>query len=690
MAIKVLVPRDPNAPVVIKKRTKKYDDELSIQPSAKMISEKSVKRGVTKVSYLVVTFPADDAELNEALRIAVPDAVKEDKLVDFYKDHEPTSDESEPPVRLFAYRCAHTQENISALYKFGKHYRFTFDGDIAVRAMSSTEDGKELERMSYAKSTSVFEVAKLNGTPYPYQVAGCAYMIRTKKCINADQMGLGKTVQAILATATVKGYPALVIVPKSLRMSPWKTLWNNWCPRRRATTVIANNSNIRTLHRSFRVKSKKTGKWENRKNDVVIVHYDMLIRYMKFLKKIPWKVVIIDESHSIKNRNADRTRASIELIDASKPEYVWLLSGTPIKARPEELVTQLRAIDKLEAFGGRGNFMKRYCYNVSADEEITMEEADIEALARKRFEASIQLNKHLRSMCFIRREKSEVLPQLPPKTRATYKFKLSADARAIYTQVETDLVSYLIDKAMRDDKFKASIKKMSAKEKEFAIAEYRAGIEYKGRQAEVLQKISHCKQIAVAGILKQVIAWTENFLESDEKLVMFFDHLLPLNEIAESFPKIHIKIVGDQNRKANEFEKKKYKLGDDATERDVEIAKFQQNPKYRLALCTYGAGGVGHTLTAASNVALVELPWGPTETDQAEDRSHRIGQEDNVTCHYFLAQDTIYEPIAELIEQKRMTVNAVHDGNPLVGKEVGNILKDLIKVLTKGKVVLLR
>jgi SWI/SNF-related matrix-associated actin-dependent regulator 1 of chromatin subfamily A len=676
-----------------RKRIKKYSDELSIQPVAKMISEKIVKRGLNKINFLTITFPVDDAELTEALRVAVPTVVKESDLKDFYKEvPDPESDIPLPdPIKLAVYRCAHTQENITALYKFGKHFRFTFDSDIAVRAMSSTDDGKELLRMSTAKSNSLIQLAKLNGKPYPYQGAGVAYMLRTKKTINADQMGLGKTVQAILATATAKAYPALIIVPKSLRSAPWKSLWNNWAPKRRSTTVIANNHNIRTLHKPFRVKNKKTDKWESRRYEVVIVHYDMLTRYLKYLKKVQWKAVIVDESHSIKNRNAERTKATIELVDETKPEYVWLLSGTPIKARPEELVTQLRVIDKLEAFGGRGNFMRRYCFGSSAEEEFTADEVTLEKLARKKHEALIQLNEHLRSSgSYIRREKSEVLDDLPPKTRTTLKFRMPLEARASYDQAQTDLISYLMEKALADEKFKASIKKMKATEKEFAIAEYRASIEYNGRRAEVLQKINYCKQIAALGILPQVIEWTENFLESDEKLVMFFTHKLPLQEIAARFPKISAQIVGGQDRKASYLEKQKYNLGDDATERDVEIARFQNNPKCRLMLCMFGAGGVGHTLTAASNVAFPELPWGPTETDQAEDRCHRIGQKDNVTCHYLLAQDTIYESIAELIEQKRLTVNAVHSGDPLIGAESGNILKDLIKILTQGKVVLLR
>lgn len=708
MAIKILAPIDPNAPIVVKKRTKKYDDPLSVQPSAKMVSEKVVKRGTTKINYLVITFPVDDVELTESLRQAVPTVVKEEKLQDFYP--EGVTAETGEPTRLVAFRCAHSQENVAAVYKFGKAHRFVFDGDIAVRALSATEEGRELERMSYAKSNSVIQLAKLAGTPYPFQFAGPAYMLKTKKTILADEMGLGKTVQAILATATAKAYPALFIVPKQLRVAPWKKEWNKWAPKRRATTVIANNDNIKSLHRTFRIK-KKTGGFESRKYEVVIVHYDMLVKYMKYLKKIQWKAVVIDESHSVMNRNADRTKACIELVDAVKPEYVWLLSGTPIKAKPEQLITQLRIIGQLEAFGGRGNFMKQYCFKTTPEEEYDLKDIDLKVLAQKRHETSILLNKNLRSTCYIRRDKKDVLNDLPAKTRVTQKFRLNAEWRAKYTQIETDLVSYLLDRALQDEKFLKSIRKLSKKEKEFAISEYRAAVEYQSARAEILQKIAHCKQAAVAGKLEDIKKWIENFLETGEKLIVFFNHLIPLNEIAAHFPKINVKIVGGQNRKATPEERAKYDLSEEATERDVEIAKFQKgtcdrhkgiheenrdcesfeyNQRHRLALCTYGAGGVGHTLTAASNVALVELPWGPTETDQAEDRAHRIGQKDNVTCHYLLSYDTIEEPISELIESKRMVVNAVHDGNPLHGMQQGSILPDLLKVLTRGKIVLIR
>lgn len=699
-----------------RKKTKRYDDDMSVQPSAKMISEEVKKHGKTKVKFLTITFPVVDEQLHEDMRQVMPTASRDDELKDFFDFKNGDVAEDAEPTKLVKYRLPHTLENIQAVYKFGKTHRFVFDGDMAVRALTTTEEGRELERMSYAKSTSVFETCKMAGTPYKFQVPGAHYMIKTKKCINADQMGLGKTIQAILATSTAKAYPALFIVPSQLKTAPWKKEWNKWAPRRKDTTVVLDNKNVRLLNKAFRVRKwGKKKEFETKKFEVVIVNYDRLGKYMKYLKKIKWQAVVLDESHYVKNRNADRTRGVLELVNHVKPEYIWLLSGTPIKAKPEHLVAQLQVIDRLKDFGGRGNFMKRYCFGNTVEEKYVADEKTLEKMARKKHESSIELNTHLRSLCYIRRNKSEVLEDLPAKTRSILKFKLDAEHRAKYSQVETDLVSYLMDRALKDEKFITSIKKLSKKEREFAIMEYRAAVEFKSARAEILQKISLCKQEAATGKLAQVKEWIESFLESDEKLVVFCTHKIIIRELEEAFFGKTMKIIGGQDAKAHPAAIRKFGLSEGATVRDLEVARFQRgvckthegphdkddtcvnwkflDPKCRLALCSIQAGGVGHTLTAASNVAFVELPWGPTDCDQAEDRCHRIGQRDNVTCWYLLAEDTIDEPIMELIESKRMVVNAVHDGDPLAG--MGQLTdmemrEQLIRILTKGKIVLLR
>jgi len=102
----------------------------------------------------------------------------------------------------------------------------------------------------------------------------------------------------------------------------------------------------------------------------------------------------------------------------------------------------------------------------------------------------------------------------------------------------------------------------------------------------------------------------------------------------------------------------------DADHRAEEVARFQTDDACRLIICSLDAAGVGLTMTAASNVAFVELGWTPAAHDQAEDRVHRIGQDDAVTAWYLLAADTIDEQIAAVIDRKRELVRAATDGAP--------------------------
>lgn len=144
--------------------------------------------------------------------------------------------------------------------------------------------------------------------------------------------------------------------------------------------------------------------------------------------------------------------------------------------------------------------------------------------------------------------------------------------------------------------------------------------------------------------MRQCIEWIKDFLESGEKLVVFAWHTNFIHEIHKHFPDISVVVDGS------------------TPDKDKEMDKFQNDPNCKLFIGQMKAAGIAIELTAAYNVAVLELPWEPGTLDQAIDRTHRIGQDYAVIVHYLLAQSTIEENIAALIDKKRNVNSQILDG----------------------------
>jgi SWI/SNF-related matrix-associated actin-dependent regulator 1 of chromatin subfamily A len=167
--------------------------------------------------------------------------------------------------------------------------------------------------------------------------------------------------------------------------------------------------------------------------------------------------------------------------------------------------------------------------------------------------------------------------------------------------------------------------------------------------------------------MKYAIQWIRNFLDTNgNKLVVFAVHKAAVDALMEEFKEQAVKVDGSVS----------------AAGRDAAVRAFQEDPKIKLFVGNIQAAGVGLTLTAASSVAFLELPWTPGDLVQAEDRCHRIGQKDNVNVYYLLADGTIEEKIAELLDEKRQVLEAVLDGKEV---EETQLLSELIKSYQKGE-----
>ena len=424
--------------------------------------------------------------------------------------------------------------------------------------------------------------AVLGGELAPFQWAGVRYALDARRAFLADEQGLGKTVEALATIEADNAYPAIVVCPASIKLG-WEREVARWLPHR-SVAVVRGRSPV-----------PPTG-------EITIVNYEIVAAHFAALARRPLRAIVIDESHYCKNPQAKRTQAVRRLAHSVAPDGLRLaLTGTPVLNHPDELIAQLRVIGRLEEFGSGARFSREF--QTERSEE--------------------RLHWHLRRRCFVRRLKSEVLPQLPAKRQVVV--PVSPTNEREYRLAEHDVIAWLrsqpLDLSALDARIAATLR------------------------AERLAQLTTLQRLAARGKLAAALAWLEDFLSSGEPLVVFARHVEVQQAVLARFPDaLHL-------------------LGRDSlAQREMSIAAFQQAAGPRLIVCATRVAAQGITLTRASNVCFLELEWTPAMHDQAEDRCHRIGQRDSVTSWYLLAADTIDETMARLIQRKRELVSAVTDG----------------------------
>ena len=472
---------------------------------------------------------------------------------------------------------------------------------------------------------------------YKYQIEGVHFLEQKNgRALIADEMGLGKTVQAL---SWLKLHPefskVLVICPASLKIN-WQREAEKWAL---LDMEILNGT---TPHK---IKS----------NDVII-NYDILSYWEKHLKLKQFDVIIFDEAHYIKNNKAKRTKAFKRLVK-SVPRLI-ALTGTPIENKPIEIYNIVKVIDP-SIFPDATDFAIEFC-----GAKKTRFGWDKNGATN-----TLRLNKILSSSIMIRRKKIDVLKDLPEKQIIKVPFEINN--RTEYDQAETEFVEFLKKKFNTENLTKEILEELKqfAKRNDIEVSEelttdeIRLIKEHKFERiasAPVLAQIEMLKQLAVKGKIDQIIEWIENFLESGEKLVVFAVHKKVVSQLMEKFKHIAVKVDGSVSQK----------------QRQEAVDKFQKDVKTRLFIGNIKAAGVGITLTAASNAAIIEFPWSPGELNQAADRIHRITQTKQVTIWNLVGESTIEEKIITLLKKKEKVITKILDGKQY---EDQSILMDLFK-----------
>ncbi|CAH1244620.1 ZRANB3 [Branchiostoma lanceolatum] len=424
-------------------------------------------------------------------------------------------------------------------------------------------------------------------------------------------MGLGKTLQAIaVAYHYRQEWPVLVVVPSSLRYQ-WVEELERWVPDLEPTDihVVSSRDDIRNIATA----------------QVTILGYGLIQRVdqplMKALHDQNFQVIIVDESHYLKNRQAVRTKGLVPLV--KQASRALLLTGTPALARPAELFPQVDALLPGK-FGTWTQFSKRYC-NAHRQFFGRFSHWDTNGASNL-----AELHSNLQPL-MIRRLKAQVLTQLPPKRRQRIPFdvpegqhkkeldKLAGDWRDL---IGRGAVPQSHDQPGMTDNPSFLLR-------------------------QLMVEWYHTTALAKAGSVQEYI---KVLLENESmKFIVFGHHKHMLQAITQTL--IHSKV--------------KYIRIDGSVpsaERTHLVQQFQGDPTIKVAVLSILAAGTGLTLTAASHVVFAELYWTPGVLEQAEDRAHRIGQHNSVHVHYLVARNTIDDWMWSMLTRKVSVVTSTLNG----------------------------
>jgi SWI/SNF-related matrix-associated actin-dependent regulator of chromatin subfamily A-like protein 1 len=453
----------------------------------------------------------------------------------------------------------------------------------------------------------------------PFQREGLEFLhAKNGRALIGDSMGLGKTIQALAYVHTRPDLrPALVVCPASLKLN-WAREASVACPD--IKTHIISGTSLEALPPA----------------DLYIINYDILPdkREKKTTMgpqgpkkvKVPipetgwWnylthcKLMIIDEAHYLKGNNTFRTKDILGRGAKNKClgaiPHIVALTGTPILNRPVEIYPVAKALapNDIPPFM---TFAHKYCgakhngfgwdFTGSSNTE--------------------ELHGLLTTTIMIRRTKTEVLKDLPEKTRSVVPMEVGTTAMREYEQARAHFLEWL--KTVDPEKVSTA------------------------QRAEVLVQFQTLKRLAVRGKWDATIDWLKDALDTNGKMLVFAVHHEAVDGLMSALKDyIPVKVDGRDSQEA----------------RQNAVDRFQNDPACRVFVGNIKAAGVGLTLTEASAVAFVELGWTPGEHVQSEDRAHRIGQKKAVNIYYLIASGTIEEDIAALLDNKQKVLDAVLDG----------------------------
>ncbi|MEJ7599164.1 MAG: DEAD/DEAH box helicase [Kofleriaceae bacterium] len=426
----------------------------------------------------------------------------------------------------------------------------------------------------------------------PYQHRGVDWLAFCRAaglgCVLADDMGLGKTIQVLAAIKS--GDRTLVVSPTSVLF--------NWLAE---TRKFRPDLTISTYHGARRALDTTA--------DIVLTSYPILRNDTEVLAAVSWNTVILDESQTIKNPDSQVARAAYRL----RAGWRITLSGTPIENRLDELWSQLHFTNP-GLLGGRTDFQSRWA----------------EPIMRGDDGAAARLRERIRPFV-LRRMKTEVARELPPRTDAVMYVELDETERMTYDAIRAATQREIVKLLESGGGVMAALEALlRLRQTSCHTALLPAGM----RQGP--PPSSSSKLDRLLEVLDDVVA-------DGHRALVFSQWTSLLDLIEPLLTAAGIKFV---------------RLDGSTVDRASVVNEFQSETGPPVMLLSLKAGGTGLNLTAADHVFLVDPWWNPAVEDQAADRAHRIGQDKPVMVYRMVARDTVEERILELQARKRALADA--------------------------------
>jgi SNF2 family DNA or RNA helicase len=446
----------------------------------------------------------------------------------------------------------------------------------------------------------------------------------------ADDMGLGKTHQTLALFSGIysdnrdKQIKHLVVCPSTV-LEHWQDKLDNYSPYLNA--FIYHGYSRHELQERI-----------SNSNCVVLTTYGIIMRDLEFLSQIPWKTLVLDEAHFVKN---DKT-AAYKSVCSLKSEFRLCLTGTPLENNLSELKTLFDFI--LPGYlGTRKNFREKFLQPIESACKIR--ETDL-----KRTIAPFKM----------RRTKKQVLQDLPEKVEDIRFCTLSDEQKTLYQQILEQKGQPLVEKikSAKDSEPLPSMHILSIIQTLKQLTDHPA----------LVKKDKNYKKYTSGKfeLLKQIL---DEAINSNNKIVIFSQFLGMIDIIERHCQEKNFGVVT---------------LTGSTTNRGQVIKQFQTDPNTNIFVGSLLAGGMGIDLTAASIVIHYDRWWNPSKENQATDRAHRIGQKNCVQVFKLITRNSLEENIDKLIAKKSDLFSRFLESDK---KQISWLSKeDILEILDKSKI----